>query len=249
MAGAVHRRWAAQSRQLLPQRSPRQLPRLRSHIAPGTFSAPEPPSAASPVADAPYGRCGLSRGPPCASGARCQRLTPDSNCRALRPAGSPVLCTRASSEFSSLLHLPAQFRRLGRTAFRPVGVSLPPSGRLAGRAPVALPHRSFHPLPLSCRVRGRFAAGQTGGVFRPVGVVSSAVWPSGGVACPHATVSARKGPPSPTLVPRPGDGLPLRAVPASAFGVYWPFAAKGPSKLTRALAPLPRRPERRARGN
>lgn len=139
-------------------------------------------------------------------------------------------------------HLPTQFRRLWLTPFRPDGVSLPPRRALAGRDSRCRVRRASSPLPLSRRVCGRFAAGQTGGVSRPGGVVSPAVWPSDvsqlvgrAQGHPDATGRPRKCSGSPTLEDSPRGSPTLARRPRSSLGNCWPFASKMPAKLNRTL--------------
>ena len=142
-----------QARRLLHQRSPRQPPCLHSLPVTSTSCVPVPASACAAHCRALPARSGLGGRPPCASGAPRQRLTPDSNCRALRPAGSIVLapgrarsspcCAPADAVSpSGALRVPA------RRSFTPASASTGGPGAAA----------TFHVLRSPCRSHVECAA-------------------------------------------------------------------------------------------
>ena len=168
-----------QARRLLHQRSPRQPPCLHSLPVTSTSCVPVPASACAAHCRALPARSGLGGRPPCASGAPRQRLTPDSNCRALRPAGPIALAPGRARRAVASSTGPRSFAVCGAPRSGPTEFHsrLRVDWRAGSRCHVP---RSSFPLPQSCRVRGRFAAGQTGGASRAVGVISRR---SGPLAC------------------------------------------------------------------
>ena len=212
-----------QARRLLHQRSPRQPPCLHSLPVTSTSCVPVPASACAAHYRALPARSGLGGRPPCASGAPRQRLTPDSNCRALRPAGPIALAPgRARRAVAS---------STGRRSFAVCGA--PRSGPTEFHSRLRVDWRAglprgrvpfFVPVAAGMLTVRRLRRGPDRWSLAPRWSSFTAVWPSyvsqlnrafsarplnrrGGLTqCPHHTASGpglnggpRKSPPSQSL--------------------------------------------------